>query len=159
MMWIDRLRLAVITLVALIAAAGLGASIVAQQVAEKRRAPVVSGGPVQAVDKPGAQRVLRLTGSTDFDPATLTIVRSQFDSRVDKVFVDLGSAVKKGDPLLELFSTDLAAAKTDYEAARDQHDRDLKTLNFKAPLVKAGTLPRQGVDRHRERARPRAGSR
>ncbi len=55
---------------------------------------------------------------TDYDPATVTIVRTPFDNcRVDKVLVDLGSKVKKGDPLLELFSTDLAAAKSDYEVS------------------------------------------
>jgi RNA polymerase sigma factor (sigma-70 family) len=143
MMWIDRLRLTAITVIALIAAAGLGASIIAQQVGEKGRAPVEAGAPAQASDKSGALQVLQVSAVTDFDPNTLTIVRSQFDSRVDKVLVDLGSAVKKGDPLCELFSAELATAKAQYEGARDQHDRDLKTLNFRAPLVKAGSLPRK----------------
>ena len=40
--------------------------------------------------------VLRLSGTTDYDPATVTVVRTQFDSRVDKVLVDLGSPVKIG---------------------------------------------------------------
>jgi hypothetical protein len=102
MMWIGRLRLTIITLVALIAAAGFGASIVAQQVSEKGHASVEPGAPVQTNDKPGSSQVLEVSATTQFDPATVTIVRSQFDGRVDKVFVDLGSAVKKGDPLLEL---------------------------------------------------------
>ncbi len=77
--------------------------------------------------------ILRLFGATDYDPATVTVVRTQFDSRVDKVLVDLGSTVKKGDPLLELFSTDLAEAKSNYEAAISQWARDKKVLDYKTP--------------------------
>ena len=77
---------------------------------------------------------------TDYDPDTLTIVRSQFDCRVDKVLVKLGSVVKKGDPLLEVFSTDLAEAKSNYEMARSQWNRDKKVLDYKAPLAKSETI-------------------
>src|SRR5438270_3330468 len=62
--------------------------------------------------------ILRLTGVTDYDPDTLTLVRSQFDCRVDKVLAQLGSVVKKGDPLLEVFSSELAEAKSNYETAQ-----------------------------------------
>jgi RNA polymerase sigma factor (sigma-70 family) len=143
MMWIERLRLTVVTLVALIAAAGFGASIVAQQVSDKGHASVEPGAPLQTNDKPGSAQVLEVSATTQFDPATLTIVRSPFDGRVDKVFVDLGSAVKKGDPLLELFSTDLATAKNDFETARRQHTRDKKVLDYKDPLANTNAIPRK----------------
>jgi len=96
-----------------------------------------------AVEKQTLPTLLRLSGTTDYDPATLTVVRAQFDSRVDNVLVDLGSPIKKGDPLLELFSIDLAVAKNDYETARSQHDRDKRVLDYKAPLAEAGNLPRK----------------
>ena len=131
MMWFDRLRLTGITMVALIAAAGLGAPFIAQQVAGKGRASLVLGAQVEPVDKPGPQQVLRLSGTIIYDPNTLTIVRSEIDGRIDKVFVEVGQPVKKGDPLIELFSTELVKAKSDFETARSQHNRDLKTLNFK----------------------------
>ena len=150
MMWFDRLRFAVITLVTLIAAAGLGASFVAQRVAEEGRAPIVAGSQVQLDDKPGAHQVIEVSGMTDLDPATLTIVRSQIDGRVDRVFVDLGQAVKSGDPLIEIFSTDLAKAKNDFEVARSQHDRDLKTLHIKGRWPR-GRILREGADRGRKR--------
>ena len=89
--------------------------------------------------------LLRLTGVTDYDPATLTIVRTQFDSRVDKVLVDLGSVVKQGDPLLELFSTDLAVAKNDYETAISQYARDKKVLDYKSPLAATNAIPRKDL--------------
>lgn len=97
------------------------------------------------VQKQTLPTLLRLTGATDYDPATLTIVRSQFDSRVDKVLVDLGSVVKAGDPLLELFSTDLAVAKNDYETAVSQYARDKKVLDYKSPLAATNAIPRKDL--------------
>ena len=99
----------------------------------------------RAVEQQTLPTLLRLSGITDYDPATLTVVRSQFDSRVDKVLVDLGSVVKPGDPLLELFSTDLAVAKNDYETAVSQHARDKKVLDYKAPLAETNSIPRKDL--------------
>ena len=88
--------------------------------------------------------ILTLFGTTNYVPARVTIVRTQFDNcRVDKVLVDLGSVVKKGEPLLELFSTDLAAAKSDYEVASSQWAHDKKVYDYKAPLAKTDTLARK----------------
>ena len=87
--------------------------------------------------------ILSLFGTTDYDPATVTTVRVMFDSRVDKVLVDLGSVIKEKQPLLELFSADLAAAKSDYELAQSQWDHDKKVLNYKSPLARENTLPKK----------------
>jgi len=89
--------------------------------------------------------LLRLNGTTDYDPAKLTVVRAQFDSRVDNVLVDLGSVVQPGTPLLDLFSADLAVAKNDYETAISQHDRDKKVLDYKAPLAETNAIPRKDL--------------
>jgi cobalt-zinc-cadmium efflux system membrane fusion protein len=85
--------------------------------------------------------ILRLTGVTEYDPETLTNVRSQFDCRVDKVLAQLGSVVKKGDPLLEVFSSELAEAKSNYEAAQYQWTRDKKVLAYKSELTKIAAIP------------------
>jgi cobalt-zinc-cadmium efflux system membrane fusion protein len=85
--------------------------------------------------------ILSLFGTTDYDPSTVTTVRLMLDSRVDKVLVDLGSVVKQGDPLLQLFSTDLAAAKSDYEVAVSQWIHDKKVLDYKKPLAEQNTIP------------------
>jgi membrane fusion protein, heavy metal efflux system len=87
--------------------------------------------------------VLKLFGLTDYDPATVTVVRTQFDSRVDQVLVDYGSIVKDGTPLLELFSTDLAEAKSNYEAATSQWVHDKEVLDYKTPLALKDELPRK----------------
>ncbi len=84
--------------------------------------------------------LLRLTGVTDYDPAKVTIVRTQFDSRVDRVLVDQGREVKKDDPLLELFSTDLAEAKSNYEVAISQWVHDKEVLDYKTPLALSKAL-------------------
>ena len=73
----------------------------------------------------------------------MTVVRTQFDSRVDRVLVDLGAPVKIGTPLLELFSTDLAEAKSNYEAAISQWVHDKKVLDYKTPLASQGCIPRK----------------
>jgi cobalt-zinc-cadmium efflux system membrane fusion protein len=86
---------------------------------------------------------LPLYGTTDYDPATLTRVRTQFDSRVEEVVVDLGSKVKRGDSLIKLFSTDLAAAKSEYEIAVSQYNRDKNVYEYKKPLAEQSTLPRK----------------
>ena len=48
---------------------------------------------------------------------------------------------KTGDPLLELFSTDLAEAKSNYEAAISQWVHDKEVLDYKTPLALANNLP------------------
>ena len=97
------------------------------------------------VEKQTLPTVLRLTGTTDYDPAKLTTVRTQFDSRVDNVLVDLGSVVQVGTPLLELFSADLAVAKNEYETAISQHARDKKVLDNKSPLAETNSIPRKDL--------------
>ncbi len=66
---------------------------------------------------------LELHGTIDLVPDMVVRVHTRFDCRVDKVLVDLGQTVKKGDPLVEVFSTELAEAKRDYLEASSEWDR------------------------------------
>jgi RNA polymerase sigma factor (sigma-70 family) len=89
--------------------------------------------PAKAVRQgtaPADPAILVLFGVTDYDPATVTTVRLPLDGRVDKVLVDLGANVHKGDPLLEVSCAALAAAKNDYEVAAAQLAHDKKVLYF-----------------------------
>jgi RNA polymerase sigma factor (sigma-70 family) len=86
---------------------------------------------------------LILPGRTEYDPNTVATVRVPFDCRVDKVLVDLGARVRRGDPILELFSADLAAAKGDYELALSQYLPAKKVYDYKKPLAENNTLPRK----------------
>jgi cobalt-zinc-cadmium efflux system membrane fusion protein len=83
---------------------------------------------------------LKVFGTTDYDPNTLSLVRLQFDSRVDKVHVQLGDAVKKGDPLIDLFSNVLAEAKSTYESNYAQWARDNAILEKKRPLAESRAI-------------------
>jgi cobalt-zinc-cadmium efflux system membrane fusion protein len=96
-----------------------------------------------AVKQQTEPTTLKLFGSTEYDPATVTVVRTQFDSRVDRVLVDLNQPVKIGQPLLELFSTDLAEAKSNYERDVSQWVHDKKVLDYKTPLAIKDTIPRK----------------
>jgi len=87
--------------------------------------------------------ILRLPGVTDYDPATLTLVRPVFDCRIEKVLVTTGATVKVDEPLLEVFSTELAQARSDYETAVSQWTRDKRVLDYKAPLAQSETIPRK----------------
>jgi cobalt-zinc-cadmium efflux system membrane fusion protein len=82
---------------------------------------------------------LELPGRTDYDPNTLHKIRPRFDTLVERVRAELGQKVQKGDPLVDLFSTDLAAAKNDFQTAyvQWQHDLTLRLLREKLFETKA----------------------
>lgn len=84
---------------------------------------------------------LELNGTTDYDQNTLNKIRPRFDNAlVEKVFVSAGQSVKKGDPLLELKSSDLAAAKNDCRTKYVQWDHDHKYLIARKPLADEGRI-------------------
>jgi multidrug efflux pump subunit AcrA (membrane-fusion protein) len=143
-MLINKLSLAAIPLTG-VAAVGLGAMVLARQAPGERQTdgqPLPVAAP--ANDAPQST-VLRLNGSTDYVPATTARIHAPFDCRVDKVFVDLGSKVSNGDPILELFSAELSEAKSNYEAASSQWARDKKMLDYKTPLAIAHNISRTAL--------------
>ena len=84
---------------------------------------------------------LELNGTTDYDQNTLNKVRPRFDNAlVEKVFVSAGQSVKKGDPLLELQSAELGAAKNECRTKFVQWDHDHKYLVAREPLAKEGRI-------------------
>jgi cobalt-zinc-cadmium efflux system membrane fusion protein len=95
---------------------------------------------VEAQTKP---MKLELTGRTAYDPDTLTKIRPRFDTLVEKVHASLGKKVKTGDPLVEMYSTELAKAKSDMQTkfVQWQHDHRLYVLREK--LFKSGAISEQ----------------
>ena len=59
--------------------------------------------------------VLELLGTTAHDPDSLVKVRPRFDSLVSKVHATLGGDRSGGLPLIDLYSAQLAEAKSVYE--------------------------------------------
>ena len=86
---------------------------------------------------------LELLGTTEYISDTLTKVRPMFKGRVDKVHVTVDQAVKKGDPLIDLYSKDLAEAKSDYEIERIQWLYDKKLLEIRESLVQTKAISQQ----------------
>jgi cobalt-zinc-cadmium efflux system membrane fusion protein len=86
---------------------------------------------------------LELTGRTAYDPDTLTKIRPRFDALVEKVHATLGQRIKKGDPLVDLFSTDLAQAKSDFQTKYVQWQHDQRLLKAREELFKTGAVSRQ----------------
>jgi cobalt-zinc-cadmium efflux system membrane fusion protein len=86
---------------------------------------------------------LELTGRTAYDPDTLTKVRPRFDTLVVKVHAMLGQHVAKGDPLVDLYSTDLAQAKSDFQVKFVQWQHDRKLYELRQKLVETGAISQQ----------------
>ncbi len=86
---------------------------------------------------------LELPGRTSYDPNSLTKIRPRFDTLVERVRVELGQKVSKGDPLLDLYSTDLAAAKNDFQTAYVQWQHDLALRTLRESLFKSNTISEQ----------------
>jgi cobalt-zinc-cadmium efflux system membrane fusion protein len=107
--------------------------------------------------KPQVQPIkLELPGRTVYDPNTLSKIRPRFDTLVERVRAHLGQSVKKGDPLVDLFSTELAAAKNDYQTAyvQWQHDFTLRTLReelFKTKAISQQVLVDTRNDENKSR--------
>jgi len=87
--------------------------------------------------------VLHLIGTTAYNPDTLTLVRPRFDCLVNKVHATLGQRVKKGEPLVELYSNVLAEAKNSLEVEYSQWQHDLRLLEAREDLAKKGAIPQQ----------------
>ena|GEM_PF-756941 len=86
---------------------------------------------------------LELLGTTAYMTDTLTKVRPMFKGRVDKVHVAIGHAVKRGDPLIDLYSKELAEAKSVYQIERIQWQYDKNLLQTREPLVKTRAISQQ----------------
>jgi ketosteroid isomerase-like protein len=69
--------------------------------------------------------------------------RTPFRCVVQEIYVKDGQTVKKGDPLVSVFSEDLADAKSRYVTARTVWAHDKKILDYKAPLAESNTLPKK----------------
>jgi cobalt-zinc-cadmium efflux system membrane fusion protein len=107
---------------------------------EEKTAVGLQIATVEAQTKP---MKLELTGRTAYDPDTLTKIRPRFDTLVEKVHASLGKKVKVGDPLVEMYSTELAKAKSDMQTkfVQWQHDHRLYVLREK--LFKSGAISEQ----------------
>ena len=65
-------------------------------------------------------RAVRAVGTLQFDERRLAVVNPKFEGWIEKLFVNTtGQPVRRGDPLLEVYSPNLVAAQEEYLVARD----------------------------------------
>src|SRR5262245_9058810 len=99
---------------------------------------------------------LELTGRTAYDPNSLNKIRPRFDTLVESVHAEPGQLVRRGDPLVDLFSTELASAKNDFQTKYVQWQRDLRVLKLKEKLVVNGAVSQQNyVDAQNDETKSR----
>jgi cobalt-zinc-cadmium efflux system membrane fusion protein len=70
-------------------------------------------------------------------------VRPRFEGLVENVYVEPGQVVKKGDPLVDLFSVEVARAKNAYLAARVQKENDQRNIDARRKLVEQAAISSQ----------------
>src|SRR5262249_7918399 len=106
----------------------------------QRRAIGLSTAIVKRQDEP---TTLERIATTEYDPNALTIIRPPLDLRVDKVFKVTGDQVKAGEPLLDIYSAALAAAKTAMEKEYSEWQHDLRLLESRKELYERGSITKQ----------------
>lgn len=75
-------------------------------------------------------RQVRAVGKVDYDETRITDVNTKIMGWVEKLFVDYtGQDVKKGQPLLEIYSPELVAAQEEYLTASDYVKRLKETAS------------------------------
>ena len=75
-------------------------------------------------------RTIRAVGKVIYDERRLALVNTKVDGWVDRLYVKVtGEPVKKGQPLLRIYSRELVPAQQEYLLAlKNLHDRGEKSL-------------------------------
>jgi RNA polymerase sigma factor (sigma-70 family) len=140
-MIVTRIQVALVTLT-LLALGALGTTLAEPLIA--RDLPQSFRPAARGKARPArAQPDLLLTGRTAYDPNKLVKIRPRFDTLVEKVRVELGQKVKKGDALVDLSSEKLAAAKNDFQTAYVQWQHDVKLVETREKLARTYAISRQ----------------
>jgi RNA polymerase sigma factor (sigma-70 family) len=103
-----------------------------------------------------ASQISRVAGavSTDKPPGVQGRLRPRFECAVERIHVSIGEAVKKGDPLVEVYSVDLARAKNDYLTAEVECKNSQRMLAMRRRLHTEKSLSEQSwVDAQNAAAR------
>ncbi len=109
---------------------------------------VSRAGPEMAAATSGATAsALRLSGTVMPNAYNQVEVTPLVAGRVTRVTVELGSSVRRGQPLAEIYSPELAAAQTRFASVRAElgaHDRELERTER---LAKIGAASQQELER------------
>ena len=111
-------------------------------------------GIVLATARGGTEAsTLRLPAIVQADAYKQVSVTPLVSGRVIRVLVELGQSVRRGQPLAEVFSPELADAETRYVSMRAELDAHERELQRTEKLVEIGAASRQELERlHAEHA-------
>src|SRR4051812_515694 len=101
-------------------------------------APVTSGS---------GTALLRLPGVVEPNAYKQVIVTPIVGGRVTRVLVELGQSVRRGQPMAEIFSPDLAEAETRFVSARAELEAHERELQRTQKLAEIGAASRQELER------------
>jgi multidrug efflux pump subunit AcrA (membrane-fusion protein) len=95
-------------------------------------------------------------GAVRDDADSTRKIRPRFECLVEKLSVKVGQMVRKGDPLAELFSIDLAAAKNEFLAKTIQRNHAQRLFELRQKLFGTGAISQQlWVDTENDEERSR----
>jgi cobalt-zinc-cadmium efflux system membrane fusion protein len=91
-----------------------------------------------------------------FDPDSIRKIRPRFECLVEKIAVKAGQTVRRGDPLAELFSVELAAAKNEFLTKAIQWNHWKRLYELRKKLKDTGAISQQlWVDTENDEERSR----
>jgi len=99
--------------------------------------------PTPAAGQSAAPTPGQMTGRDNAAAQRLIRIRPRFECLVEKVRVRVGESVKRGDLLIDLFSTDLAAAKNDFQARKVHWENATRTLKLRERLHAQNAIAQQ----------------
>ncbi len=107
------------------------------------------GVKTKRVEERTLERTVRAVGRVDYDETRLTDVNTKITGWVEKLYVDYtGQEIKKGQPMLEIYSPELVSAQDEYLTALDYHSRLQRNANDEV-IEGAGGLLRAAAQRLR----------
>src|SRR4051794_40113555 len=105
-------------------------------------------GIVVAPVSPGRDTsTLRLPGVVEPNAYKQVVITPLVGGRVTRVLAELGQSVRRGQPLAEIFSPELAEAETRFVSARAELDAHERELQRTEKLVEIGSASRQELER------------
>ena len=117
-----------------------------------------AGIQVATVTEGTRSSAVRIPGTVEPDAYKQVVVTPLVDGRVTRVLVELGSQVRRGQTLAQVFSPELAEAQTKYLSAKAELEAHERELDRTAKLVEIGAASQQELERlHAEHTAKLAG--
>lgn len=106
-----------------------------------------SGVQMEEVKTRPMSRLIRTVGQVTYDERRLVNMNAKFMGWVEKLYVDYtGKRVRKGDPLMEIYSPDLVTTQQEYLLAL-RHQKGLQASNVPEARAEADELVRSARQR------------